>query len=102
GILEMSLTLAHERYVGVKLPPRGQSALGRPGGAQTGAPATTIRFALAAPAREPSHLLAVLRERLARVTLPATVESIVLASEVTASLASRNLGFLSGGISTAA
>ena len=80
GILEMSLTLAHERYVGVK----------------TGVPATMVRFALAAPAREPSHLLAVLRERLARVTLPASVESIALASEVTAALASRNLGLLPG------
>jgi len=80
GILEMSLTLAHERYVGVK----------------TGVPATMVRFALAAPAREPSHLLAVLRERLARVTLPASVESIALASEVTAVLASRNLGLLPG------
>ena len=81
GILEMSLTLAHERYVGVKVP---------------GEPATTVRFALAAPAREPSHLLAVLRERLARVTLPASVESIVLASDVTAALASHNLGLLPG------
>jgi len=105
GILEMSLTLAHERYVGVKvpperrfapLPPRGQSALGRPGGAQTGAPATTVRIKLTAPAREPSHLVAVLRERLARVTLPASAESIVLASEVTAALASRSLGLLPG------
>ena len=80
GILEMSLTLAHERYVGVK----------------TGVPATIVRFALAAPAREPSHLLAVLRERLARVTLPASVESIALASEVTAAFASHNLGLLPG------
>ena len=101
GILEMSLTLAHERYVGVKappdrrfapLPPRGQRALGRPGGA----PATTARFALAAPSREPAHLVTVLRERLARVTLPASVESLVLASEVTAPLACRNLGLLPG------
>ena len=80
GILEMSLTLAHERYVGVK----------------TGIPATTVRFALATPAREPSHLFAVLRERLARATLPASVESIALASEVPAALASRNLGLLPG------
>jgi protein ImuB len=80
GILEMSLTLAHERYIGVK----------------TGVPATMVRFALAAPAREPSHLFAVLRERLARATLPASVESIALASEVTAALASRNLGLLPG------
>jgi protein ImuB len=80
GVLEISLTLAHERYVGVK----------------TGVPATTVHFALAAPAREPSHLLTVLRERLARVTLPALVEGIALASEVTAPLAGRNLGLLPG------
>ncbi len=80
GILEMSLALAHERYIGVR----------------TGAPATTVRFALAAPARAPAHLFAVLRERLARVTLPAPVESIALASETTAPLASRNLGLLPG------
>jgi len=105
GILEMSLALAHERYVGVKasperrfapLPPRGQSTLGRPGGARTGVSTTTVRFALAAPAREPAHLFAVLHERLARVALPAPVEGIALASEVTASLASRNLGLLPG------
>ena len=80
GIQEMSLALAHERYVG----------------ARTGVPATTIRFALAAPAREPSHLFAVLRERLARVTLPASVEGLALASEITAPLVGRNLGLLPG------
>jgi protein ImuB len=105
GVIEMSLSLAHERYIGVKvpperrfapLPPRGQSTLGRPGGAQTGVPATTVRFALAAPAREPAHLTGVLRERLARVVLPAPAEGIALASEVTAPLAGRNLGLLPG------
>jgi protein ImuB len=105
GIVEMSLSLAHERYVGVKvpperrfapLPPRGQSALGRPGGAQTGVPATTVRIRLAAPTREPGHLIAVWRERLARVALPAPVEAITLASEVTAPLGGRNLGLLPG------
>ena len=80
GIIEMSLTLAHERYVGVK----------------TGVPATTVGFALAAPAREPAHLVAVLRERLARVALPAPVEAITLASTATAPLAGRNLGWLPG------
>ena len=80
GVLEMSLTLAHERYIGVR----------------TGVPATLVRFALAAPAREPAHLLAVLRERLARVELPASVEHIMLSSEATAPLASRNLGLLPG------
>ncbi len=130
GLVEMSLSLAHERHVGVKvsperrfaplpprgqsalgrpggvkipperrfapLPPRGQSALGRPGGAQTGVPATTVRIRLAAPAREPTHLVTVLRERLARVALPAPVEAIALASEVTAPLGGRNLGLLPG------
>ena len=80
GVVEMSLALAHERYVGVA----------------TGVPATTVRFALAAPAREPAHLVAVLRERLARVALPAPVEAITLASEATAPLAGRNLGLLPG------
>jgi protein ImuB len=80
GLLEMSLALAHERYVGIK----------------TGVPATAVRFVLAAPTREPAHLFAVLRERLARVTLPASVESLVLASEATAPLAGRNLGLLPG------
>jgi protein ImuB len=80
GIVEMSLALAHERYVGVA----------------TGVPATSVRFALAAPAREPAHLVAVLRERLARVALPAAVEAITLASLATAPLAGRNLGLLPG------
>jgi protein ImuB len=78
GVIELSLSLAHERYVGVK----------------TGVAATPVRFALAAPARDPAHLVAVLRERLARVALPAAVESIALASEATAPLAARNLGLL--------
>ena len=78
GVIELSLSLAHERYVGVK----------------TGVAATTVRFALAAPAREAAHLNAVLRERLARVALPAVVEAITLASEATAPLAGRNLGLL--------
>jgi protein ImuB len=80
GVIGISLTLAHERYIGVK----------------TGVPATTVRFALAAPAREHAHLVAVLRERLARVALPAPVEAITLASLTTTPLASRNLGLLPG------
>ena len=68
GVTEMSLALAHERYVRVA----------------TGVPATNVSFALAAPAREPAHLVAVLRERLARIVLPAPVEAITLASEATA------------------
>jgi protein ImuB len=85
GVVAMSLALAHERYVSVK----------------TGVPATAVRFALAAPAREPAHLVAVLRERLARVALPAPVEAIALASEATAPLAGRNLGLLPGDEATA-
>ncbi len=80
GVSGIALTLAHERHVGVR----------------TGVPATTVRFALAAPAREPAHLIGVLRERLARVALPAPVERIVLASEATAPLAGSNLGLLPG------
>lgn len=80
GVVEMSLALAHERHVGMK----------------TGVPATSATFALAAPAREPAHLLTVLRERLGRVALPAPVESVTLASEATAPLAGRNLGLLPG------
>jgi protein ImuB len=80
GVIELALALAHERYIGVK----------------TGIPATHVRFALAAPAREHAHLIAVLRERLARVALPAPVESITLTTLTTAALASRNLGLLPG------
>jgi protein ImuB len=85
GVVEMSLALAHERYIGVK----------------TGVPTTTVCIKLAAPAREPAHLIAVLRERLVRVALPAPVETIVLASEVTAPLAGRNLGLLPGDLAAA-
>jgi protein ImuB len=80
GIVGMSLSLVHERYVGVRM----------------GIPATVVHFGFAAPARDPVHLVAVLRERLARVTLPAPVIALVLASEETASLAGRNLGLLPG------
>ncbi|HET7096113.1 MAG TPA: DNA polymerase Y family protein [Casimicrobiaceae bacterium] len=80
GVIELALALAHERYVGEK----------------TGVPVTNVRFALAAPAREHAHLIAVLRERLARVALPAPVESITLTTLTTAPLASRNLGLLPG------
>ena len=80
GIVELSLGLAHERYAA----------------ARTGMPTTRVRFALAAPARDCAHLIMVLRERLARVTLPAPVVAIALASEATAPLAGRNLGLLPG------
>ena len=78
GIVGMSLSLAHERYAGARI----------------GTPATVVHFGLAAPARDPAHLVAVLRERLARITLPAPVIALVLASEETAPLAGRNLGLL--------
>jgi protein ImuB len=77
GAMRMSLTLVHERYV-----------------RERGTAPTRAAFALGAPARTPAHLHAVLRERLARVALPAPVEAIVLASDETAPLASRNLGLL--------
>jgi len=80
GVTAISLTLAHERYVGVA----------------TGVRATRASFSLAAPAREPAHLVSVLRERLTRVVLPAPVESITLASEAIAPLGSENLGLLPG------
>ena len=85
GVVEMSLALAHERHAGV----------------MTGVPVTTVRFALAAPAREPAHLAAVLRERLARVVLPAPVATVTLASKAVAPLAGRNLGLLPGDAATA-
>jgi protein ImuB len=80
GVIEMSLALAHERYVGVT----------------TGIGATSVRFSLAAPAREPAHLVSVLRERLSRVALPAPVIALRLESGGTAPFAARNLGLLPG------
>lgn len=77
GVVRMSLTLVHERYV-----------------RERGTPPTIATFALGAPARASAHLAVVLRERLARVALPAAVEAIVLTSDETAPLASRNLGLL--------
>ncbi|HEX6136693.1 MAG TPA: DNA polymerase Y family protein [Casimicrobiaceae bacterium] len=77
GVVRMSLALVHERHV-----------------RERRTPPTIATFALGAPARAPAHLLAVLRERLARVALPAPVEAIVLASDETMPLAGRNLGLL--------
>jgi protein ImuB len=84
GVRRLQLTLAHERYV-----------------RQRGLPATAVSFALGAPARTSAHLTGVLRERLARVALPAPVESITLTSEEIAPLAGRNLGILPGDEATA-
>ncbi|HJU24910.1 MAG TPA: DNA polymerase Y family protein, partial [Casimicrobiaceae bacterium] len=77
GVVRMSLSLIHERYV-----------------RERGTPPTIASFALGSPAREPAHLIGVLRERLARLALPASVEAIVLASDETMPLAGRNLGLL--------
>ncbi len=79
GVVRLTLVLAHERYL-----------------RQRGQPATTVAFALGAPARLPAHLLGVLRERLARVALPAPVETLTLGSDETAPLSGRNLGLLPG------
>jgi protein ImuB len=100
GVIELTLTLTHER----EGPPRARipecAARRQPserrGRRHAALPATAVPFALAAPAREPAHLFTVLRERLARVELPAPVESILLASELVTPLAAHNLGLLPG------
>jgi protein ImuB len=50
-------------------------------------PATPVRLALAAPNRDADHLMMLLRERLAAVSLPAPVTGLVLDSDEIASLA---------------
>ena len=85
GVVEMSLALAHER------------ALVR----DRDSPSTLARFALGAPSRTPSHLALVLRERLARIVLPAPVAGVALASESIAPLAGRNFGLLPGDVAEA-
>jgi protein ImuB len=77
GVVRMALTLVHERHL-----------------RERGIASTQVTFALGAPARASAHLQAVLRERLARVTLPGPVDALVLESAETAPLASRNLGLL--------
>ncbi|MGE5169658.1 MAG: Y-family DNA polymerase [Rudaea sp.] len=77
GVARMALTLVHERHL-----------------RERGIASTQVTFALGAPARAPAHLQAVLRERLARVTLPGPVEALVLESAETAPLSGRNLGLL--------
>jgi protein ImuB len=86
GVVRLSLTLLHERGL-----MRGRDS-----------PATAAPFALGSPARAPAHLGGVLRERLARLALPAPVEAIVLASVETAPLAGRTLGLLPGAEADAA
>ncbi len=77
GVVRLSLVLHHERHVRAR-----------------GTPPTRATFALGAPARAPAHLVSVLRERLAKIALPAPVEAIVLTSDETAALAGHNLGLL--------
>ncbi|CAG0985398.1 Protein ImuB [Burkholderiales bacterium] len=80
GVLRAELALAHERWQHARL----------------GRPATTVALGFASPARAPDHLAIVLRERLARVALPAPVEAIALETRETAPLAGRPMGLLPG------
>jgi protein ImuB len=80
GVTVLSLALSHER------------ALVR----HRDSPCTQARLALGSPSRTPKHLMQVLRERLARLSLPAPVAAIGLASERVAPLAGRNLRLLPG------
>lgn len=79
GVVRMTLTLVHERHL-----------------RDRGIASTQATFALGAPARAPAHLQAVLRERVARVTLPGPVDALVLESTETAPLPGKNLGLLPG------
>ena len=67
GVRRLTLSLAHERQ-----------------------PATAIVLALTAPQRDASHLLALLRERLARQDLAAGVAGLALRAEETAQLVPQN------------
>ncbi len=80
GALRVELVLAHERYTHVR----------------TGIPATTLTLAFGGPTRTLGHLDSVLRERLARVELPASVEALTLVTRATAPLAAHTFGFLPG------
>lgn len=80
GVTALSLALFHER------------ALVR----HRDSPCTQAQFALGAPSRTPKHLMHVLRERLARLKLPAPVAAVTLGSESVVPLASRNLALLPG------
>ncbi len=79
GVTRLTLTMVHEPHMRLR-----------------GIPSTEVMFALGAPARAVAHLQGVLRERIARVALPAPVEALLLASEATAPLAGRNLELLPG------
>ena len=80
GVNALAIDLEHERHIGKR----------------TGIAATRVEFALASPARDTTHLMAVLRERLARIALPAPVETVRLTSTTTSPLAGRNLPLLPG------
>ena len=80
GVTVLSLALAHEQ------------ALVR----HRDSPCTQAQFALGAPSRMSKHLMHILRERLARLMLPAPVAAIAIASESVAPLAGRNLALLPG------
>ena len=80
GVARLGLTLGHERHHHARI----------------GAAATDVTFALGAPTRTLAHLNAVLRERLARIALPAPVEAITLSSMEVATLAGHNLDLLPG------
>lgn len=56
--------------------------------------ATVLSLGFSLPCRDPERILALMRERFARVELPARVEGIALAAEETAGLPRRSLSFL--------
>ncbi len=85
GAVRLTLTLAHEHYL-----------------KRRGIAPTEVPFRLGAPARAAAHLNGVLRERLARVALPAPVEALTLSTAETAPLDGRNLGLLPGDDAAAA
>lgn len=80
GATALSLALSHEHALARRLDSR----------------CTHARFALASPSRTAAHLTHVMRERLARIALPAPVAGIALATEAVAPLAGRNASLLPG------
>ena len=79
GAARLDVALAHEHYLH----------------ARVGA-VTRLRFAPGAPTRSVAHLGAVLRERLARVVLPAPVEAVTLACTDAVRVSGHNLDLLPG------
>ena len=70
GITQLSVSLGHE-----------------------GRAPTVIMLSLSMPSRDPTHLLALMRERLSNVVLAGRVESIALIAAETMQLAPRNFSF---------